>query len=56
MTRFYSKQKELTEKWTGPVCPKIRKKILKNSDFSICVLIFQLDRGFSKFNLVGLIT
>jgi hypothetical protein len=34
MTRFYSKQKELTEKWTGPVCPKIRKKLLQNSYFS----------------------
>ena len=30
MTRFYNKQKELSEKWPGPVCPKIRKKLLKN--------------------------
>ncbi|XP_040380846.1 uncharacterized protein LOC121054682 [Oryza brachyantha] len=32
MTRHYNKQKELVEKMQGTVCPKIRKKVLKNAD------------------------
>lgn len=32
MTRFYSKDKECAEKWTGNICPKIKKKTEKNDD------------------------
>ena len=28
MTRVYNKQKDVHDKWSGPICPKIRKKIL----------------------------
>jgi hypothetical protein len=34
MTRYYSKQKELAEQMHGPICPKIRKKLLKNVEYS----------------------
>ena len=36
MTRHYNKQKEMLEKWSdsGNVCPKIRKKLLKNAQFA----------------------
>ncbi|XP_066386989.1 uncharacterized protein [Miscanthus floridulus] len=61
MTRFYNKQKELSEKWPGPVCPKIRKKLLKNSEFAnMCfvqpagVCIFQVQsRGFDYIVDIG---
>ena len=32
MTRVYNKQKDVHDKWSGPICPKIRKKILQNSE------------------------
>ena len=36
MTRHYNKQKEMLEQWStsGIVCPKIRKKLLKNAEFA----------------------
>ena len=56
MTRFYNKQKEVIEKWTGPVCPKIRKKLLKNSEMAnICYVlpagkgIFDVQERDSKY-------
>ena len=33
MTRFYSKSRE-PEEWCGSICPKIRKKLDKNIEFS----------------------
>jgi len=38
MVRFYSKQKELSEKWTSHVCPKIRKKTIEKFRFLQYVL------------------
>ena len=32
--RHASKHREAVEKWTGRICPKIRKKLEKNADFS----------------------
>ena len=62
MTRFYNKQKELSEKWIGPVCPKIRNKLLKNSEFSnMCFVllagkgIFQVQSG-GKDYIVSILT
>lgn len=34
MTRYYNKQKELEEQMQGQICPKIRKKVLKNAEAS----------------------
>ena len=28
MNRVYNKQQDVHDKWPGPICPKIRKKIL----------------------------
>ena len=37
MTRHYNKQKELSEQFVGPICPKIRKKVAKNAELAnIC--------------------
>ena len=62
MVRFYSKQKELSEKWTSHVCPKIRKKLLKNSDFSnMCFVlpagkgVFQVQSGEKNY-IVNILT
>ena len=46
MTRIYNKQKDVMEKWPGPVCPKIRKKILRNSEWAnllLCVTCWWRD-------------
>ena len=32
--RHASKHREAVEKWTGRICPKIRKKLEKNAEFS----------------------
>lgn len=32
MTRHFNKQKELADQFQGLICPKIRKKVLKNAD------------------------
>jgi hypothetical protein len=34
MARFYNKHKEVGVEWQGPICPKIRKKVNKNSEWS----------------------
>ncbi|CAO2186353.1 unnamed protein product [Urochloa humidicola] len=34
MMRHYNKEKEMKEQWTGDICPKIRKKILKNAEYA----------------------
>jgi hypothetical protein len=53
MTRFYNKQTELNEKWTGPVCPKIRKKLLKNSDFSNMCFVLPAGKGIFQVQSSG---
>jgi hypothetical protein len=54
MTRHYNKEKEMLEQWSasGNVCPKIRKKLLKNAGYAntcYAVLagkgIFQVQSG-----------
>ena len=45
MTRFYNKQKEVNDNWTGPVCPKIRKKLLKNSDYANLCYVMPSGKG-----------
>lgn len=45
MTRVYNKQTELREKWTGPVCPKIRKKLLKNSEAANICYVWPAGKG-----------
>jgi len=34
MSRYYTKQKKLSEQFVGEVCPKIRKKVQKQADWS----------------------
>jgi hypothetical protein len=34
MTRYYTKHKDVGSEWQGAICPKIRKKLQKNSDWS----------------------
>ena len=34
MNRFYEKLKEVEEKWVGTICPKIRQKVRKNTNFA----------------------
>jgi len=30
MTRYYKKEQEVGDLWEGPICPKIKRKLLKN--------------------------
>ena len=57
MSRFYNKQKE-AEKWEGPFCPKIGKKLLKNAEHAnICYVlpagkgIFQVQERQSSYTV-----
>jgi hypothetical protein len=34
MARHYSKEKEPREMWQGPICPKLRKKVNKITQWS----------------------
>ena len=34
MARHYSKEKEHGDMWQGPICPKIRKKVNKISEWA----------------------
>lgn len=34
MTRVYMKQKEVEEKWSGNICPKIKQKLEKNAELA----------------------
>jgi hypothetical protein len=53
MTRHYTKQKE-EAKWTGTVCPKIRKIIEKNVEYSNCCFVDGADDGlFSVGEMCG---
>ena len=62
MSRYYSKEKEVGEVWWEPICPKIRKKVQKNSEFAnTCFAapsghgIFQVhDRGYQLVVNIGL--
>ena len=56
MTRIYSKQKEMQEKWQGDICPKIRKKLERNAEMAnICYVlpagmgIFQVQERESQY-------
>jgi hypothetical protein len=48
MTRYYNKQKEL-DQMQGSVCPKIRKKVLKNAEYAN--LCFVLPAGHGIFQV-----
>ena len=51
MTRHYNKEKEVGDLWQGPICPKIRKKLQKNSEFAnIC---YALLAGKGVFEVQG---
>lgn len=45
MTRYYNKQKEMEEKWQGPICPKIWKKVSKNADIANNCFILPAGKG-----------
>jgi hypothetical protein len=34
MTRYYNKEKEVGDVWQGPICPKIRRKLNKNTEWA----------------------
>lgn len=45
ISRHYSKQKEVAEQWHGPICPKIRKKVLKNADMANTCYVLPAGKG-----------
>ena len=53
MTRFYNKQVEVAEKFSGPVCPKIRKKILKNADYANVCYVLPAGHGIFQVQSKG---
>jgi hypothetical protein len=50
MTRIVNKQKELMEKFQGPLCPKIRKKILKRSEWANLCYVLPAGHGIFQVN------
>ena len=53
MTRFYNKQVEATEKFSGPVCLKIRKKLLKNADYANVCYVLPAGHGIFQVQSKG---
>ena len=54
MTRFYEKLKEASEKWEGMICPKIRQKVRKNTDFAAnCAAIPAPVKGMGVFEVMS---
>ena len=53
MTRFYNKQVEVAEKFSGPVCPKIRKKLLKNADYANVCYVLPAGHGIFQVQSKG---
>ncbi|CAO2143657.1 unnamed protein product [Urochloa humidicola] len=46
MTRHYTKQKELAEKWQGmDICPKIRNKVAKNAEWANTCYVLPAGQG-----------
>jgi hypothetical protein len=49
MTRYYNKQKEMLGDFVGTICPKIRKKVARNVEFSnVC---YALPAGVGVFQV-----
>ena len=44
MSRVYNKQNEV-EKWPGPICPKIRARLLRNSDWANTCYVIPAGKG-----------
>jgi hypothetical protein len=51
MTRHYTKEKEVGDMWQGPICPKIRKKLQKNTEFANTC--YALPAGKGIFEVQG---
>ena len=49
MTRIVNKQNEMKDKFHGPLCPKIRKKILRRSEWAN--LCYALPAGHGVFQV-----
>jgi hypothetical protein len=49
MTKYYNKQKEL-EQMQGPVCPKIRKELLKFLNIQTCAMHYQQDKMSFRYS------
>jgi len=49
MTRIVNKQNEMNDKFQGPLCPKIRKKILRRSEWAN--LCYALPAGHGVFQV-----
>jgi len=45
MTRHYTKEKEVGEMWQSPICPKIRKKIAKNTEWANTCYALSTGKG-----------
>jgi hypothetical protein len=51
MTRHYTKEKEVGDMWQGPICPKVRKKLQKNTKFANTC--YALPAGKGIFEVQG---
>ena len=50
MNRMYNKQQNVHNKWPGPICPKIRKKILQNSEWANTCYVSPAGKGVFEVN------
>jgi len=47
---MYNKQQNVHNKWPGPICPKIRKKILQNSEWANTCYVSPAGKGVFEVN------
>uniref|UniRef100_A0A0A9BG66 Uncharacterized protein n=1 Tax=Arundo donax TaxID=35708 RepID=A0A0A9BG66_ARUDO len=50
-SRHYTKHKDGKENLMGPICPKIRQKVLKNAEMEKTCYVCHLDGAFFRFKI-----
>jgi hypothetical protein len=52
MNKHYTKEKEVGEMWDGPICPKIRKKLHKNTEWANTCYAQPAGRGIFQVQVI----
>jgi hypothetical protein len=52
MTRYYNKEKEVGDMWQGPICPKIRTKLNKNTEWANTCYAQPAGKGFFQVQVM----
>jgi hypothetical protein len=48
--RIYTKQQEATGKWTGTICPKVKKKLDRHIEIAASCMVYPAGGGIFSVN------